>query len=673
MYGLRFVPFHVFWFCVCLIGNAKAQSRPIVKNKEIVKIAAVDLAPYVSAQAEDQGFLFQIVCHVFEAAGYTVDLQFYPALRAKELVESGERDVLMPAFGPLTPDEKLIYSSPIFTSEITTIKFKGVPLEKARRQAVARDSFFTAENSAGKFLTMVGAERTSQLIDMLNLKRIDLVIADSLVATDILIRGRPHMLPDLEFGKPPLETRTIHLAFSRKWKPAKALLQKFDQTLKKLKASREYNAMLARYGFEEPSPRRSSELHIGIPDNRDMRILESLKSDFERKNTGSKLVFHRMSETFLRRRNLISFALDDRHFDVVSLGPPDLSKFAKSGWIQAVKPVGGEYDIEDILPRVRESLTFQDQLFAMPFYSETLMTYYRKDLFEKHSLWMPTSPTYAQILSFAKKLHDPQSGVYGICLRGKTSSKMVLIATFISTFGARFFDQKWEPQFTDPEFKEALALYIDLTKNYGPPDAGAKTYGDNLKMFAQGHCAMWIDSTAAASSIFDPVISTVHGKVGFAEAPVKDQMDGSRWTNTWAFAVATSSSKKALALKFLQWSTSKDYINLVAQKKGWLSVPPGTRRSTYNDTYIQDAPFGLFVLERIQSFKPSRPTIPTIPYRTAKPANIPEWSAILSNLDSRISDVILGKDTLDNALGTAQREAWQVLYQAGYYREVPRG
>ncbi|RZA15187.1 MAG: extracellular solute-binding protein, partial [Proteobacteria bacterium] len=564
-------------------------------------------------------------------------------------------------------------SSPIFTSEITTIKFKGMPLEKARRKAVARDSFFKGVNAPGESPMGVEAERTSQLIDMLNLKRIDLVIADSLVATDILIRGRPHMLSELEFGKPPLERRAIHLAFSRKWKPAKALLQKFDQTLNQLKASRDYDAMLARYGFEEPKAQRPSELHIGIPDNRDMRILESLRSEFEKNNLGTKLIFHRMPETFLRRRNLISFVLDDRHFDVVSLGPPELSKYAKSGWIQAVRPMGSEYDVADILPRVKESLTFQDQLFAMPFYSETLMTYYRKDLFKKHSLWMPTSPTYAQILSYAKKLHDPKNGVYGICLRGKSSSKMVLIATFISTFGARFFDQKWEPQFTDPEFKEALSLYIELTKNYGPPDVGAKTYSDNLKLFAQGHCAMWIDATAAASSVFDPVMSTVHDKIGFAEAPIKDKWEGSRWTNTWAFAVVSSSSKKALALKFLQWSTSKEYINLVAQKKGWLSVPPGTRRSTYNQAYIKDAPFGLFVLERIQSFKPSRPTIPTIPYRTAKPANIPEWSAIISNLDSRISDVILGKDTLDNALGTAQRETWQVLYQAGYYREVPRG
>jgi sorbitol/mannitol transport system substrate-binding protein len=39
-----------------------------------------------------------------------------------------------------------------------------------------------------------------------------------------------------------------------------------------------------------------------------------------------------------------------------------------------------EYDVEDILPPVRDALSYEDKLYALPFYAESSMLYYRKDL-----------------------------------------------------------------------------------------------------------------------------------------------------------------------------------------------------------------------------------------------------------------------------------------------------
>jgi sorbitol/mannitol transport system substrate-binding protein len=48
-------------------------------------------------------------------------------------------------------------------------------------------------------------------------------------------------------------------------------------------------------------------------------------------------------------------------------------------------------DVNDLLKSVRDAVSFQDRLFALPFYAESAMTYYRADLFAKAGLKMPAT------------------------------------------------------------------------------------------------------------------------------------------------------------------------------------------------------------------------------------------------------------------------------------------
>ncbi len=58
--------------------------------------------------------------------------------------------------------------------------------------------------------------------------------------------------------------------------------------------------------------------------------------------------------------------------------------------------------------------------------------------------------------------------------------------------------------------------------------------------------------------------------------------------------------KPDAAMKFISWATSKEYTQLVADKKGWAKVPPGTRKSLYsNQKYMDAAPFAQITLDSI--------------------------------------------------------------------------
>ena len=94
---------------------------------------------------------------------------------------------------------------------------------------------------------------------------------------------------------------------------------------------------------------------------------------------------------------------------------------------------------------------------------------------------------------------------------------------------------------------------------------------------------MWIDATISASFLTNPEISKVHDQVAYAQSPVAVTNRGANWLWAWALAVPAGTQQKDDAIKFVQWATSKEYIELVAENKGWGNIPTGTRTSTYEN------------------------------------------------------------------------------------------
>ena len=177
------------------------------------------------------------------------------------------------------------------------------------------------------------------------------------------------------------------------------------------------------------------------------------------------------------------------------------------------------------------------------------MTFYRKDLFAQAGLKMPVKPTWTQIEGFAKALHKPAKGQYGICLRGLPGwgENMAVFGTVMNTYGARWFDMNWNPQLNTPAMKKALTFYSGLIKKYGPPGVTSNGFTENLTLFSQGKCGMWIDATVAAGFVTDPAQSKVVNSVGFANSPTgPGTPKGSNWLWIWSLAIpkATTTSRK---------------------------------------------------------------------------------------------------------------------------------
>ena len=414
----------------------------------------------------------------------------------------------------------------------------------------------------------------------------------------------------------------------------------------------------------------ATELVVATVNNGHMIEMQKLTKHFESANPDIKVKWVTLEEGTLRQRVTTDIATKGGQFDVMTIGMYETPIWGKKGWLQELK-TDAAYDADDILPAMRNGLSVGGKLYAAPFYGESSMLMYRKDLADKAGITVAANPTWADIKTLASKIHDPKNGVYGICLRGKPGwgDNMAFLTTLVNTFGGQWFDMQWKPQLESKPWKDAITFYVDLLKNYGPPGSSANSFNEILALYNEGKCGMWTDATIAAPFITDPKQSKVADKVAFAQAPTMNTPKGANWLWAWALAVPSGTKKQDAAQKFVSWATSKEYIELVAKTNGWAAVPTGTRKSTYaNPAFQKAAVFAAAEKAAIDSANPNDATLPKSPYVGVQFAAIPEFQSIGVAVGQQMSAALAGKTSIDAALKASQTAAEREMKKAGYYK-----
>ncbi|MCY0965063.1 ABC transporter substrate-binding protein [Parathalassolituus penaei] len=406
-----------------------------------------------------------------------------------------------------------------------------------------------------------------------------------------------------------------------------------------------------------------TELVIATVNNGHMLAMEQLSHFFEEANPDIHLRWVTLEEGVLRQRVTTDIATRAGQFDVLTIGMYEAPMWGERGWLLPLE-FDDDYRPNDLLPTIKAGLSARGKLVAAPFYGESSMLFYRKDLLAAVGKTMPANPTWQQVEEMAAAIHDPAKGVYGVCLRGKPGwgDNMALLGTMVNTFGGRWFDINWQPQINTDAWKSAVSFYISLLQNYGPENASANSFNENLDLFSAGKCGMWVDATVAASFVSDPAMSTVAGKVGFAPAPVAVTPRGANWLWAWALAIPSSSRQQDAAKRFVRWATSRSYIELVGRELGWHRVPTGTRLSTYQIPAVRAAmPFLDAEREAIDRADPKQSTLQAVPYIGIQVVNIPEFQRIGLETGRQISAALAGKRSVEDALRSAQQFAEQEM------------
>ncbi|MDV7143960.1 sugar ABC transporter substrate-binding protein [Tropicimonas sp. TH_r6] len=406
---------------------------------------------------------------------------------------------------------------------------------------------------------------------------------------------------------------------------------------------------------------------IATVNNGDMIRMQGYTDDFTAK-TGHEVEWVTLEENVLRQRVTTDISTKGGAFDIMTIGMYETPIWGANGWLVPLDGLSDEYDVADILPAMSGGLSHDGTLFAAPFYGESSMIMYRADLMEKAGMEMPDAPTWEFIREAAAAMTDRDAEINGICLRGKAGwgEGGAFITAMSNSFGARWFDEDWKPQFDTQPWKDTLEFYVGMMTESGPPGYATNGFNENLSLFQQGKCGMWIDATVAASFVTNPDDSTVADKVDFALAPDTGLGKRSNWLWAWALGIPAGTQKVDAAKQFIEWATSKDYIELVAAKEGWANVPPGARTSLYENPEYQKVPFAQKTLDSILSADPNNPTVDPVPYVGIQFAAIPEFAGIATEVSQEFSAVYAGQQSVDEALEKAQALATDAMEAAGY-------
>jgi sorbitol/mannitol transport system substrate-binding protein len=413
-------------------------------------------------------------------------------------------------------------------------------------------------------------------------------------------------------------------------------------------------------------------ISVAIVANPQMQDIARLTPSLFTKSSGIKVKYTILSEGKLRQVTTRDVGSGGKAFDAVMIGPYEAPQFGDAGLIKNLTPMAKAdkaYNYKDLIPSVRNALSYRGRLYASPFYGESSFLMYRKDVLAKAGIKMPLHPTWQQVASIARKINTPSMA--GICLRGLPGwgDLGASFTTVLNTFGGTWWSAKAngkpaKAEVNQPAFKNALDFYAKLIQDAGEPDAADSSFNECLADYQAGKVAMWYDATVAAG-LLEASDSPVKGKNGFAFAPhYKTSSTG--WLWSWALAIPRSSPDPAAAWKYIAWATSAKYIKEAGThtKGGWAAIPPGTRLSTYRIPQYKKAAkaFARITLAAMKAAPithpgtTKRPGFPGVQY-----VGIPQFQNVGNLCTQLFSRVIAGGMSDTAALSQCQQIASQAI------------
>jgi sorbitol/mannitol transport system substrate-binding protein len=397
-------------------------------------------------------------------------------------------------------------------------------------------------------------------------------------------------------------------------------------------------------------------LTLATVNNGQMKDMESLKGEFEAANPGITVNFQVMEEGDLRSAVTADVANSAGQYDIVTIGAYEVPQWGANGWLTDLTAdlADEAYDVGDILPPVKDALSVNGKQYAVPFYGESSILMYNKEILDAAGVTLPNKPTWQQVAAAAKKVNNADHA--GICLRGKPGwgDLFAPLTTVVQTFGGTWYDSNWDAKVNAPEFVEAVNFYKDLLAAAGEKDPVSYSFNECLTALKTGKVAMWYDASVAASML-EADDSPVKGKMGYSHAPVVKTKE-SGWLWSWNLAVPANTQNKEAATKFIKWATSKEYHKLVGTKLGWSLVPPGARTSTYAIPEYAEAAaaYAPITLEVMSAVNPKQPGVNPQPWVGIQYVAIPEFQDVGNQVAQLVADAIAGRITVKEALDKGQ-------------------
>jgi multiple sugar transport system substrate-binding protein len=293
------------------------------------------------------------------------------------------------------------------------------------------------------------------------------------------------------------------------------------------------------------------------------------------KNTGIKVNVESLQESQLTQKLTTEFATKSSTVDVFMTRPLQEGKmFSKNGWYAPLT----DYDFSDYPKNIMNAASFGGKPYIVPMVTEWQVLYYRKDLLQQAGLKVPTN--FDELEAAAQKLNS--ESVAGFASRGKGAAAVTQLSSYVFNFGGQYLDQG-AAVFNSKPAIDAVRYYGKMLGSYGPKGVTSMSWENIMPLFQAGKVAMWTDASVFYGQIVDQSKTQIPvANFDIANFPAGPKTNAPFIVSSWGISVASQSKKKDLAMKFLNWASSKEMAI-----KGMMGNITMARSSVWDDQVVR--------------------------------------------------------------------------------------
>jgi multiple sugar transport system substrate-binding protein len=321
--------------------------------------------------------------------------------------------------------------------------------------------------------------------------------------------------------------------------------------------------------------------------------------------------------------------------DISMLGTTWMGEFTKTG---ALDPTPSAIDKSQFFPGAWDTTVVNGTSYGVPWYVETRLIFYRKDLAERAGVQPPTS--WDTLKTFAEGLKQKAGAKWGIYLQPGGQGSWQTMMPFAWQAGAKETSDDGKTFTLDtPEMAKAVDYYKSFF------DAGlspkAPFQGNALEQgFVNGTVGSFVSGPWHLGLVRDLGGAGFMDKVGLAQMP-KEQT-GTSFIGGSDLAVFKDSKNRDSAWKFVQFLSKPEtqvkwyqtVADLPAVKSGW------------DDPELKSDPMLSQFGEQLNDAK--------------APPSIPTWEQVASVIDGEIEKAVKAGSSGQDAVKAMQEKASQI-------------
>lgn len=345
----------------------------------------------------------------------------------------------------------------------------------------------------------------------------------------------------------------------------------------------------------------------------DRQAFDNLLQEFSKENPGIRVILRELPNSSDRQHQyyLTSLGGGATDIDLLAIDVVWVSEFAQANWLVPFSLTAEEK--RAFLPGTLRACTYGENLVALPWYTDSGLLYYRRDLLDKYGVdvpktWQEMAKACGKILAGEKAGNSPVQ--YGLICQGKHYEG--LVCSFLEVFrgcGGEILDGT-KVILNTPQGKAAFRKFYSLVHEEGviPDLVNNLDEERSLRLFLSEK-AIFMRNWPYAWSLMQQDGSSLQGKVGVAPLPHLEGYSSSATLGGWQLAVSSYSRHPLEAARLARFLTSAKAQKVLSLHLG--SNP--TLASLYQDgELLAKRPFMQALYEVFVHAEP-RPVTPLYP------------------------------------------------------------